>query len=54
MSKKRMFYSSDRAIRLLGYQARPAREAISDAIAWFREKGYFLEPAQESPINKDS
>jgi len=42
MSKKKMFYSSDRAIRLLGYQARPAREAISDAIAWFKEKGYFL------------
>ena len=46
MSKKKMFYSSDKAIRLLGYQARPAREAISDAIAWFREKGYFPESPQ--------
>ena len=54
MSKKKMFYSSDKAIRSLGYQARPAREAISDAIAWFREKGYFMEPAQKSPVNKES
>ncbi len=46
MSKKKMFYSSDKAIRLLGYQARPAREAICDAIAWFREKGYFPESPQ--------
>jgi len=54
MSKKKMFYSSDKAIRLLGYQARPAREAISDAIAWFREKGYFVEQPQKQSGNKES
>ena len=40
MAKKRMFFSSDKAIRELGYQFRPAREALQDAIAWFMENGY--------------
>jgi dihydroflavonol-4-reductase len=40
MAKKKMFYSSAKAIRELGYHARPARDALADAFAWFREKGY--------------
>ncbi|MBM2830751.1 MAG: NAD-dependent dehydratase [Gammaproteobacteria bacterium] len=40
MSKKHMYFSSDKAIRDLGYQHRPAREAIRDAIDWFRQSGY--------------
>jgi dihydroflavonol-4-reductase len=40
MSRKRMFFSSARAIRELGYAPRPAREAIVDAVAWFRTNGY--------------
>ncbi len=40
MAKKKMFYSSDKAIRELGYRSRPAREAIKDAIDWFRQNGY--------------
>ncbi|MEQ8194056.1 MAG: NAD-dependent epimerase/dehydratase family protein [Rhodospirillales bacterium] len=40
MSKKKMFFTSDKAIRKLGYRPRPAQEAIRDAISWFREKGY--------------
>ncbi|MEQ8764032.1 MAG: NAD-dependent epimerase/dehydratase family protein [Planctomycetota bacterium] len=40
MSRKRMFFSSAKAERELDYRARPAREAIRDAIAWFREHGY--------------
>jgi dihydroflavonol-4-reductase len=39
MAKHRMFYSSAKAARELGYQARPYREALSDAIAWFRAAG---------------
>ncbi|NHO32563.1 hopanoid-associated sugar epimerase [Acetobacter fallax] len=39
MSKKKMFFSSDKAIRELGYHPRPAREAVKDAIDWFREVG---------------
>ena len=34
-----MFFSSDKAIRELGYTPRPAREAVADAIAWFQSNG---------------
>lgn len=36
MSRKWMFFDSSRARRELGYTARPAAEAIADAVAWFR------------------
>lgn len=40
LSKKRMFFSIEKARRELGYDPRPAREALSDAVTWFREHGY--------------
>lgn len=40
MSRKRMFFSSARAARELGYRARPAAAALSDALDWFRAAGY--------------
>jgi dihydroflavonol-4-reductase len=40
MSKKRMFFSSAKAERELGYQARPARQALEDAVRWYRDNGY--------------
>ena len=40
MVKKRMYYSSAKAERELGYRSRPAGEAIRDAVEWFRENGY--------------
>ena len=40
MSKKFMYFSSALAQQTLGYEARPARHAIEDAIDWFRENGY--------------
>jgi dihydroflavonol-4-reductase len=40
MARKKMFFSSAKAIRELGYRARPAREGLADAIAWFREQGF--------------
>jgi dihydroflavonol-4-reductase len=40
MSRKRMYFSSAKACRELGYRPRPAREAIADAVAWFRANGY--------------
>jgi dihydroflavonol-4-reductase len=40
MSKKTMFFSSARAVRELGYAPRPARQAIADAVAWFKTNGY--------------
>jgi len=39
MARKKMFYSSAKAMRELGYQARPPREAVEDAVAWFRANG---------------
>lgn len=40
MSKKHMFFSSEKARRELGYEPRPVDEALRDAVAWFRENGY--------------
>jgi dihydroflavonol-4-reductase len=39
MARKTMFFSSEKAEAELGYRARPAREAIADALAWFRAEG---------------
>jgi dihydroflavonol-4-reductase len=39
MARKRMFFSSDKARRELGYQWRPPTDALRDAIAWLREQG---------------
>jgi dihydroflavonol-4-reductase len=35
-----MFYSSEKAVRELGYQYRPATEALEDAMNWFQTNGY--------------
>ncbi len=40
MAKKRMFFSSTKAKTELGYVARPAQNALEDAIAWFKANGY--------------
>jgi dihydroflavonol-4-reductase len=40
MSRKKMYFSSEKASRELGYRPRPAREAIMDAVSWFRANGY--------------
>ncbi|MGE9293091.1 MAG: NAD-dependent epimerase/dehydratase family protein, partial [Puniceicoccales bacterium] len=40
MARKRMYFSSEKAERKLGYRARSAREALDDAAEWFRANGY--------------
>jgi dihydroflavonol-4-reductase len=40
MSKRRMFFTSAKAERELGYSARPYAKALVDAMEWFRERGY--------------
>jgi len=40
MAKYLMFFSSAKAGRELGYTARPHREALVDALAWFGKAGY--------------
>ena len=40
MARKKMFFSSAKAKRDLGYIHRPSEEAINDAVAWFLENDY--------------
>ncbi len=40
MSRYRMFFSSAKAKAELGYRARPYREGLKDALAWFGAHGY--------------
>jgi dihydroflavonol-4-reductase len=40
MSEHRMFFSSDKAAREIGYRARPYTEGLQDAVGWFRDAGY--------------
>src|SRR5581483_7959046 len=40
MAKNKMFFSSAKARAELGYEARPFRAALADAIEWFRSAGY--------------
>ncbi len=39
MARKKMFFSSAKAMHELGYAPRPARRAIEDAVAWLRAEG---------------
>ena len=39
LSKNRMYFSTAKAERELGYQARPYVEGVKDAIEWFRRTG---------------
>ena len=40
MARYRMFFSSAKAARELGYRARPYGEGLRDAVAWFRGAGH--------------
>ncbi|MDX1486749.1 MAG: NAD-dependent epimerase/dehydratase family protein [Acidiferrobacterales bacterium] len=40
LARKYMFFSIDKARRELGFDPRPAEQALRDAIGWFREHGY--------------
>ncbi|TKC88391.1 NAD-dependent epimerase/dehydratase family protein [Trinickia terrae] len=40
MAKNKMYFTSAKAERELGYRARPYREGLSDALDWFRQAGY--------------
>ena len=40
MSRKKMYFTSEKASQELGYAPRPAREAIADAVSWFGANGY--------------
>ena len=38
LAKKKMYFSTAKAKRELGYKPRPANEALKDAVAWFLER----------------
>jgi dihydroflavonol-4-reductase len=40
MARKKMYFTSEKASRELGYTPRPARHAIADAVSWFKANGY--------------
>ncbi len=40
MAAKHMFFTSAKAERDLGYRARPAEQALADAVAYFRTRGW--------------
>ncbi len=40
MAKHKMFFTSAKAERELGYTSRPVEQALRDALEWFRAKGY--------------
>lgn len=40
MASHHMYFASAKAERELGYRARPYREALADALDWFRARGY--------------
>ena len=44
MARKRMYFSSEKAMRELGYSHRPAALAFADALEWFAAEGYLAPP----------
>ncbi len=40
LAKKHMFFSAEKAVRVLGFHPRPIEDALRDAVEWFRENGY--------------
>ena len=45
MARKRMFFSSAKAVNELGYRWRPPSEAFTDALRWFKDNGYLTDGA---------
>jgi dihydroflavonol-4-reductase len=50
LARHKMYFTSGKAERELGYRARSHLEALSDAIAWFASHGYLRSPATEIGI----
>ena len=40
LAKKKMFFSAEKAGRVLGFRPRPIQEALHDAVDWFRQHRY--------------
>jgi dihydroflavonol-4-reductase len=44
MAKYKMFFNPAKAIRELGLPQTPPRQALADAVEWFRVQGYVKKP----------
>jgi dihydroflavonol-4-reductase len=44
MARKKMYYCSRKAQEELGYESRPWREAVADALDWFYRRGWLERP----------
>jgi dihydroflavonol-4-reductase len=51
MGRKKMFASSTKAERELGYKAAPVEDALRRAVDWFQANGYVESPAQVAAVN---
>jgi dihydroflavonol-4-reductase len=51
MGRKKMFASSAKAERELGYKAVPVENALERAIEWFQAHGYAAPARQVSPVS---
>ena len=40
LAMKKMFFSTEKAGRVLGFRPRPIKEALRDAVDWYRQHGY--------------
>jgi dihydroflavonol-4-reductase len=40
MAKKYMYFDSSKAVQELGYSQTPVRQALEEAVDWFRENRY--------------
>ncbi len=52
LAKKHMLFTSRKAERKLGYQARPAIMAFQDAIDWFHDQGYLTRGRQPRTLSR--
>ena len=48
MAKRKMFFSSAKAVRELGYQHKSIERALKNATCWFTEHGYVVQSAKSS------
>jgi dihydroflavonol-4-reductase len=51
MGRKKMFASSAKAERELGYKVLPVEDALRRAIDWFKAHGYVESAAQVATVN---
>ena len=47
LTRRRMHFDPRRSLDELGLRPRPVRESLADAVAWFREVGWYDAPQPE-------